>query len=384
MKRIYLDYAASTPVTEEVLEAMTPYFREIFGNSSSLHSFGRESSKALDASRETIAKELGASFNEIIFTSSATEANNTILNGVIQRTDIKNPRIIISALEHESVLEAAEKLSEKGVEVIKISVSEDGILDLDELKNSINENTVLVAVTHASNTIGVIQPIEEASKVVKEIKEKNNNNYPLFYVDAAQSFPFEKVNVEDLGADSLTISGQKIYGPKGVGVLYIKESITPLIAPLMNGGTQEFSFRTGTVNIPAIVGCAKAVEFISENREAESNRLRELRDNLWTKLKERLPEIELNGSLEKRLPNNLNIYFPGKDGAEFMIALDQAGIAVSTGSACSVRLAKPPRAVLALGLGEERAKGSIRITLGYPTTEEEIQKVIEIITETGA
>ena len=379
MESIYLDYAAATPADKDVIKAMEPYFHEKFGNSGSLHIFGQKAHKALDASRETVAKELNASFREIIFTGSATEANNTVIKGVVAKSDIKNPRIIISSIEHESISETAEELERNGVEIIKLQVSKDGFVNPEDLKEALNEQTILVSIIYASNVIGSIQPIAEIAKIIKEFREKSGSVYPLYHTDAVQAFIFFKIDVKELGIDSLTLSGQKIYGPKGVGVLYLKEEWMPKVAPLITGGLQEFGFRAGTVNVPTIVGFKKAVELISENRDKERVRITELRDEFWRGLKEGIPNIELNGSYENRLPNNLHIYFPGKDAGELLIAFDEVGIAVSTGSACSARAVKVAQAVLALGVSEERAKESIRFTLGYPTTKEEINEAVSRI-----
>ena len=378
MKNIYLDYAAATPAAPEVVEVMTPVFTETFGNSSSLHSFGQSAQGLVDGAREIIAKELGASFREIIFTASATEANNAVIRGLVQKAE-KAGEIIISAIEHESVFETLEELEH--VEVVKISVSAEGIIDVDELKENLSEKTVLVSVIYASNVIGAIQPIEEIGKVIKEFRESNDSAYPLFHVDAVQAFPFFKLDVNELGVDTLALSGQKIYGPKGIGILYLREGSMKYIAPYVTGGTQEFNFRAGTVNTPAVAGLAKAVKLVSKRRDEERERIKELRDYFWEGLKKNIPDAELNGSLKNRLPNNLHVYFPGKNAADMLIALDTAGVAVSTGSACSVRVAKPSHAVLALGFDEKRASQSIRFTLGYPTTEEEIKEAIERIKE---
>ena len=384
MKRIYLDYAAATPAAREVVTAMEPYFSEKFGNSGSLHAFGQHAKKALSDSRETIARELNASVREIVFTGSATEANNIIIRGVAKRIETNSPRFIISAIEHESVSETADDIAKDNAEVIIIPVSKDGIIKIDELREALNEKTVLVSIIYASNVIGTTQPIRKIAEVIKKFRGESRRIYPLFHVDAVQAFSFFKLDVEELGVDALTLSGQKIYGPKGAGILYIKEGWIPRVAPLITGGMQEFGFRAGTVNTPAIVGLARAVELVADKRKKESDRIEKLRDSFLKNLKKEIPGIKINGSLENRLPNNLNIYFPDKDAQELLIALDQAGVAVSIGSACSVRAAKPSSAVLALGFSETRARQSIRISFGYPTTEGEISEAIKIIAGTAA
>ncbi len=373
MKRIYLDYAAATPVADEVLESMEPYLSDKFGNAGALHSFGQEASSAIDNSREVIADELGAKFKEVIFTGSATEANNLLIRGVVNSSGIKKPRIIISGIEHESVFEVAEEIKSIGIDVIVIPVSSGGIIDVKRLQESLSENTICVSVIYASNVIGVVQPIGEIGEIIKNFRGKNGSIYPLFHTDAAQAFQFFRLKVADLGVDSLTLSGQKIYGPKGVGALFLSEGWRGRISPLIRGGSQEFGLRAGTSNTPAIVGFAKAVEYISGERESEAERIGKLRDYLWQRLRGSFQGVELNGSETKRLPNNLNIYFPRVDSQEALVKLDKCGIAVSIGSACSARARRPSRVVSALGLGAGRAESSIRITLGRPTTMEEIE-----------
>lgn len=381
MKNIYLDYGASTPVAEEVVETMSPFLREDFGNAGSIHYFGQRAKTAIDKSREIIAKELGAKFNEVIFTGSATEANNLAIRGVVRGSDFKKPRVIISTIEHESVLETCEALEPDGVEVIKIPVSKDGFVDTGKLKEEINEDTVLVSVIYVSSVIGTVQPIEEIGKLIADFKAENKSDYPIFHTDAAQALQFRELNTAKLGVDALTISGQKIYGPKGVGVLYLKEGLMKKMEPLITGGMQEFVFRAGTENVPAIAGLGKAVELISVGRVKRIERVKELRDYFWTELQKISGDLEVNGSMDNRSPNNLNVYFPGKDALEFLIALDQAGIAVSTGSACSIRATKPSYVVEALSISDDRADSSIRFTLGGPTTKEEIDEAIERVSK---
>lgn len=381
MKEIYLDYAAATPVAKEVLEEMKPYFTEEFGNAGALHSFGQRANGAIDKSREIIANEIGAKFNEIIFTGSATEANNHILRGIIKRSKIEKPQIIISAIEHESILSTSEDLEKGGVDVITIPVSKEGIADINKLKKVLSERTVCVSVIHASNVIGTIQPIIEIADVIKEFREENSSVYPLFHTDTVQAFQFMKIDVRELGVDSLTISSQKIYGPKGVGALYLDKKRTSLVAPFVTGGMQEFGQRSGTENIPGIVGFGRAAELIVKDREGEAERIKNLRDYFWTELQKGVHDISLNGSQENRLPNNLNISFPGKNSQELLIKLDQVGVAVATDSACLMRAGRPSRVITALGIDSYRAINSLRITLGRPTTREEIDIAIRKIVE---
>ena len=376
MEKVYLDYSASTPLTPEVKEAMEPYFSEHFGNPGSIHSWGQKAQAALDHSREIIADELNVKFSEVIFTGSATEANNLVVRGVAAGSKgIDKPRIIVSAIEHPSVLETARTLTADGVEVVCLGVNREGFIDLQALKNSLNERTVLVSIIYASNEIGTIQPIKEVARIISEFREskkKLSSQYPLFHTDIVQAFQFFKMDLQELGVDAFSISGHKIYGPKGVGVLVLRNEWEPYLGRIITGGHQELGLRAGTENVPAIVGLGKAVELVSHDREEEAKRIGSLRDYFWEKLKRALPEIELNGSPDNRLPNNLNICFPNKESGDLLIKLDQAGVAVSAGSACSAKAPKPSHVITALGMGEKRARQSLRFTLGRPTTKEEI------------
>ena len=367
-----------------VEEIMRSYFRGDFGNAGSLHSFGQRANAGIESAREIIANELGINPNEIIFTGSATEANNHILRGAVvgfkeTRDNGQAIRIITSSIEHESVFETAEDLEKNGVEIVKIPVSSDGVIDTDKLKEELGENTAVVSVIFASNVIGTIEPIKEVSEIIKNFRKEKGSKYPLFHTDAVQAFQFLKLDMGKFGIDALTLSAQKIYGPKGVGILALREDWLTRVAPLIAGGTQEFGYRAGTPNTPGIVGFGKAVEIVTSNREEESERVEKLRDMLWAGIKKIVPDAELNGSEKIRLPNNLHVSFPGQDNQELLIKLDQAGLAVSIGSACSIRSRKASRVVLELGLGEERATNSIRFTLGRNTTEEEIEETLKRI-----
>jgi len=366
----------------DVKKAMEPYFAEDFGNADSLHLFGQRASAAIDKAREGIAGELNADFDGIIFTGSATEANNHIIRGAVRsflkpNTSNLKPKIVISAIEHESILETAEDLEKYGVTIVKIPVSKEGIIDTATLKKELDENTAIVSVIFASNVIGTIQPIKEIGEIIKNFRKETGSEYPLFHTDAVQAFQFMKLDMKELGVDALTLSGQKIYGPKGVGALAIRKNWISKVAPLITGGTQEFAQRAGTQNTPAIVGFGKAVEIVVSSREQEARRIEKLRDDLWSGIKKIVPGAELNGSKENRLPNNLHVSFPGSDNQELLIRFDQAGIAVSIGSACSIRSRKASRIVLELGLGEERAVNSIRFTLGRNTTDEETYEALK-------
>ena len=403
MKRIYLDYAATTPVDPAVLRAMEPYFSEKFGNPGSLHSFGQEAIAAVDRSRETIAKFIGAEFREVIFTGSATEANNLVLRGIIKNAQrkIARPRIIVSAIEHESILETAHDLERNGVEIVYLPVDKNGIVDLKKLKASLNEQTVLVSVMYANNEIGTIQPIVEIAKIIGEFKtesaglkpklaSKKNIAYPLFHTDAAQAFQFLDCDVRELGVDLMTLSSHKIYGPKGAAALYIRgnsgKAQDNILNALTTGGGQEFGLRPGTENVPAIVGFAKAAELAVTMREKELKRIEKLRDQLLRGIKKIYPKAVLNGATNKReaLPNILNIYFPGRASQDLLTRFDLAGLAVSSGSACRSRAFESSYVIEAIGHSKECARSSIRFSLGRPTLKGEIDEALKIIKSTGS
>ncbi len=398
MKRIYFDYAATTPVDKEVIKAMAPYLNEKFGNPGSLHFFGQEALAAVDASRETIAKTVGADFNEIIFTGSATEANNLALRGIAKFSSKqftlckKNSplRIIISSIEHESILKTARDLEKEGAEVIYLPVDRRGFVDLKKLEKSLNEQTILVSIMHANNEIGTIQPITEIAKIIKAFKserlmfsQKNNTLnpkpytlYPVFHTDAVQSFQFLDCNVNNLGVDLMTLSGHKIYGPKGIGALYLANRVQP--RPIITGGGQEFNLRSGTENVSSIVGFGKAVELSVKSRAKETERINYLTDYFRKEIKKIHPQAEINGENPK-LPNILNINFPGQNAQDLLIKLDINGIAVSSASACSARALKPSYVLKAIGLPNNKIKNSLRFSFGRPTTKKEIAFALKII-----
>lgn len=378
-----MDYSASSPMDKRVLQAMKPYFSVDFGNPGSLHSFGQRAQAGVDKAREIIAESLGAKFNEIIFTGSASEANNLAIRGAIGKSGFKKPRLIVSAIDHESVIETAIDLERRGVDVIYIGVNKEGFVDPEEVARNLNDETVVVSIISASNVIGTIEPIKEIAEVVK--KFRGNKGYPLLHTDAVQAFQYLDCNVDRLGVDMMTISGQKIYGPKGVGVLYIRglqESGYKKIWPVVTGGAQEYGLRAGTENVPAIVGLGKAVELILKNKAKEAKRLGSLQDYFWEKLKISLPDLQLNGSPfgVYRLPNNLNIYFPERgDLQEIIIKMDLAGLAVSSGSACSIKSSKDSYVVAALGHKENRSCSSVRISLGRPVTKVQVDQALKRI-----
>lgn len=383
MTKIYLDYAATTPVDPAVARAMQPYFGGQFGNPGSLHSFGQEAIAAVDRARETIARAFGAGFRQIAFTGSATEANNLALRGVARKfrgtghEGRKKTRIIISAIEHESVLETANDLERDGIEVVRVPVDARGMVDIKKIKESLTADTALVSVIYAQNEIGTIQPIREIADAVKGF-----DGGILVHTDAAQALQFLACEPAKLGVDLMTVSSHKIYGPKGAGALYVRDP--GLLAPLMTGGGQEFGLRSGTENVPAIVGFAKAVELAAAAREKESARLGALRDRLWKGIKEAVPEAEINGPAapEEKLPNILNVYFPGHAAQDLLTRLDLAGLAASAGSACRSRAHGASYVLESLGYSRERAGASIRMSAGRMTTEEEIDAAVKLFQKT--
>ncbi len=395
MKRFYFDYAATTPIYPEVLKEINSNLRNNFGNPGSLNFFGQTAMAIVDKSREKIAKSIGANFREIIFTGSATESNNLVLRGILKNAKIKNqkPRIIISSIEHESVLETARDLEKEGlalsgvegVEVIYLKVSKNGIVDLEHLKKYLNERTVLVSIMYANNETGVIQPIAKIGEIIRNFREKNHPNphtlvasgYPLFHTDAVQAFQFLDCNIENLGVDLMTLSAHKIYGPKGIGALYIRKSSG--ISPIITGGGQEFGLRSGTENVAAIAGFAKAIELADKNRQKEKKRIFLLAQYFFKEIKKIVPSAQLNAEKAERLPNILNIAFPGYNAESLLIKFDLNGIAVSRGSACMARSSQPSYVLKEMGINESEQRSSLRFSFGRFTTKEEISKALKII-----
>lgn len=371
-KKIYLDYAATTPVDPRVVKAMLPYFTEKFGNSASLHSFGREAEEALEKSRAAVADAMAAKPKELIFTSSATESNNTALKGIALAHKDKGKHIIISSIEHDCVLNSAKWLGEQGFEVVKLPVDKYGLVAPDEVKKTIREDTILVSVMHANNEIGTIEPIAEIGKICRQ-------RGVYFHTDAVQSFGKLPIDVKKMNIDLLTASSHKIYGPKGAACLFIREGVK--IQPLLHGGGHEFGLRSSTVNLPAIVGFAKAVEICQRERKKETNRLTRLRDKLIENVLKKIPDSYLNGHPKKKLPNNTNFRFSFIEGESIVMELDFYGIASSTASACASPKLEPSHVLLATGLKPQEAHGSLRLSLGRWTKEEDIDYVLKILPE---
>jgi len=367
---IYLDNAATTPVDKRVLEAMLPYYSDVFGNPSSLHSHGQEAKKAIEEAREKVAKALGADSEEIYFTSGGSESDNWALKGVAYALKEKGNHIITTEIEHHAVLHTCRYLEKEGFKVTYLPVDEYGLVKPEDLKKAITDKTILVSIMFANNEIGTIEPIEELVKIAHE-----KNIY--FHTDAVQAVGNVPIDVKKLDVDLLSLSAHKIYGPKGVGALYIKKGVK--IHSLIQGGTQEKNRRAGTENVPGIVGLGEAIELITKNLDSHINKLTFLRDKLINGILEKIPYTRLNGHPTKRLPGNVNVSFEFIDGESLILNLDMAGICASSGSACTSGSLEPSHVLLAIGLSKELARGSLRLTIGKDNTEEDIDKVLEAL-----
>jgi len=370
MKRIYLDYAATTPTDPRVVDEMLPYFTENFGNPSSVHSFGQEARGAIEKARADIAGLIGAAPDEIVFVSGGTEANNTALKGIARAKRDKGDHIITSSVEHHSVSETAAALKKEGFRVTTLPVDEYGMVDPDDVKKAIGEKTILISIMHANNEIGTIQPIVELAAIAHE-------RNCLFHCDAVQTVGQLPVDVRTLGVDLLTFSAHKFYGPKGVGGLYVRAGVN--LTPLIHGGFQEAKRRAGTENVAGIAGAAKAFELAQQHLSDEAVRLTHLRDSLWEQIGRRIADVRLNGHPTRRLPNNVNVSFKGVEAEGLLLKLSQAGIAASMGSACTSESIEPSHVIQALGLPADWERGVLRFTLGCQTTAEDIDYTVEVL-----
>ncbi len=379
MNRIYLDYAATTPADPQVAEAMKPYFSEKYGNPSSIHSFGQETKAAIEKAREQVAKLIAAKPEEIVFTSGGTEADNFALEGAAFASEKKGNHIIVSAIEHHAVTECCEFLKKRGFQITYLPVDKDGLVDPQEVKKAINDKTILVSIMHANNEIGTIEPIAEISKIIKNRNSELGTGI-YFHTDAVQTAGHIPVNVNELGVDLLSMSAHKLYGPKGVGALYIRKG-TRMVS-FLHGGGQENGRRASTENVPGIVGFGAAAELALEDvNNGESKKLIPLRDKLIKGILERVPDSQLNGHPTLRLPNNANVSIKYVEGEAMLLNLDLQGIAASTGSACSSGSLEPSHVLMAIGLSHELAHGSLRFTLGKYTTEQDIDFVLKVLPE---
>lgn len=370
-KMIYLDNAATTKVADSVVDAMLPYFKEYYGNASSIYQLGAKSKEALDESREYIAGTLGAKTNEIYFTAGGSESDNWAIKATADAYAQKGKHIITSAIEHHAVLHTCEYLEKHGYEVTYVGVDENGVIKLDELKAAIRPDTILISVMFANNEIGTIQPIKEIGEIAKE-------HDILFHTDAVQAYAQVPINVDEMHIDMLSASGHKLNGPKGIGFLYIRKGIK--IRSFVHGGQQERGRRAGTENIPGIVGLAAAAKRSFSMLEKKMKKEIELRDYLISRIEAEIPYCRLNGDRKKRLPNNVNFSFQFIEGESMLILLDSKGIAASSGSACTSGSLDPSHVLLAIGLPHEIAHGSLRLTLSEENTKEEMDYVVEQLT----
>ena len=375
-KIIYMDHSATTPVRGEVLNAMLPYFGESFGNPSSIYTLAQEARKAVDESRETVARILGTRMSEVVFTSGGTESDNAALKGVVFALKHLGNHIITTSIEHHAVLHTCHQLEQFGFEVTYLPVDQYGLVDPDEVVNAITDRTILVSVILANNEIGTIEPVSEISRAVKDEAQRRKQTI-VVHTDAVQAAGLMDVNVKALGVDLMSLSAHKLYGPKGAGVLYVRRG-TPF-EPQQMGGGQERQRRSGTENVPGIVGMATALRLATEERESLVPRLTCLRDRVIKGIQDRVERVHLNGHPTLRLPNNINVSFEDVEGEPILLGLDFSGIYASSGSACSSASLEPSHVLLAIGRMANLAQGSLRITLGRSNTEEDVDHLLNIL-----
>lgn len=372
MNRIYLDHAATTPTAPEVLAAMLPYFSECWGNASAVYATGREARRAVENARKEVAKAIGALPQEICFTSGGSESDNTAIRGTARALREKGKHIITTAIEHHAVLKTCRQLEQEGFEVTRVRPDGEGRIDPEEIRKAIRKDTILVTVMAANNEIGTLEPVGEIGRICRE-------QGVVFHTDAVQAAGAVAIDVREAGCDLLSLSGHKFYGPKGIGALYICEGTR--LDPLIAGGQQERGFRAGTENLPGIVGLGKAITLAAENLDRNAGQMRRMRDRLTDGLLASVPGAALNGPREERLPNNCSIRFDGIDGEALLLRLDLAGIAASAGSACTAGNQETSHVLKAIGLTEEEAGSSLRLTTGIHTTEEEVDETIRTVRE---
>lgn len=371
MNRIYLDHAATSPMHPEVIKQMMAVMTKDFGNPSSIHAFGRQARHVLDEARETIAASIGAGRNEIIFTSGGTEADNTALLGVAKANKNLGKHIITTAIEHHAILHTCHYLEKLGFEVTYLPVNEEGLISLDDLKEALRDDTILVSVMFGNNEVGTIQPIAEIGEILK-------NHQAYFHTDAVQAYGLVSINVNELGIDLLSVSAHKINGPKGIGFLYVRDGVK--IKPHSFGGEQERKRRAGTESVPAIAGFAEAVKIAKQTMAEKGQRYRSFKEMILAVFDEAGLQYDINGSLEKSLPHVLNISFPGTNVESMLVNLDLAGVAVSSGSACTAGSIDPSHVLVAMfGKNSERTKNSIRFSFGLNNTKEEIEQAAKEI-----
>ena len=375
MRKVYLDNAATTALSPRVLEAMLPYFTQYYGNPSSVHAFGREAKRGLDKARDQVAKALHCEPSEVIFTGCGTESDNTVLLGVAQRYGNKGKHIITTNVEHHAILHTCEYLEKQGYSVTYLPVDQDGLVTAEQVAAAIRPDTILVSIMFANNEVGTIMPIQEIGAVCKE-------KGVLFHTDAVQAVGHIPVDVQAMHIDMLSLSAHKFHGPKGVGALYCRKGIR--LPSYIMGGAQERGRRAGTENVAGIVGLGAAIQLATEQLEENRAKMTALRDRLMTGIQARISEVKLNGHPTNRLPNNVNFSFKYIEGESILLMLDMNGIAASSGSACTSGSLDPSHVLLALGLPHEIAHGSVRLTLGDETTEEDIDYTIDVLEKTVA
>lgn len=364
----YFDNAATTRVKEEVLNAMIPYFGVEYGNPSSIYSIGRSSKRAIEKARKEVSELINCEANEIFFTGCGSESDNMALKGIARANKNKGNHIITSKIEHHAILDSCKSLEKEGFRVTYLNVDEEGFIDLEELENAISKDTILISIMFANNEIGTIQPIEKISEIAKKYDI-------LFHTDSVQACGNVPIDVRKMEIDLLSISGHKLYGPKGIGALYVKKGIN--IEKFLDGGHQEKNRRAGTENVPGIVGLGKACEIARKNLNNHMEYLKNLRDYYISKVEEKIPNVKLNGSREQRLPGNANFSFEGVDGQSLLLNLDQVGICASSGSACNTGSQEPSHVLVAIGLQSELAYGALRVTFGDDNTKEDVDFLIE-------
>ncbi len=383
IRQVYLDHSATTYVLPEVYEVMQPYFMKKYGNPSSIYSFGRQANQSISESRKQIAQILNCQPNSIIFTGSGTESDNMAIFGIAKQYQNQGKHIITTKVEHKAVLEPIKELSKQGFEITYLDVDEFGQIDLNQLEKSIKPETILISVMMANNEIGTVYPVADIGRIILKYRKKHNTNLPFFHSDACQAANSFNLDVEKLHVDLLTINAGKIYGPKGIGLLYIRPQVK--IKPIILGGQQEFGLRAGTENVANIVGFAKALNLVQSNFEQENKRLFELRNKLWLGLKEKIDNIYLNGpeltKINSRLVNNLSVSFMNVEGEAILLYLDEFGIMVSTGSACNSGSLSASHVLLACGLDYQRANTTIRFSLGKVNNQEDIDYVLKYLPE---
>lgn len=372
MKRIYLDHAATTPMRPEVVEEMMPYFREKFGNASTLYFYGQEAKDAVNAARERVASVINAEASEIVFTSGGTESDNFAIAGIVWANQKKGNHIITTSVEHHAVLNICKFLEKRGFEVTYLPVDTQGLVNPEDVKRAIRKETILISVMHANNEVGTIEPIEEIGEIAKA-------KGVYFHTDSVQTFGHIPIDVTKLKVDLLSVSAHKLYGPKGVGCLYIRKGVK--IVPFLYGGDQENKRRGSTENVAGIVGFGKAAELVKDEMKEEISRLIPLRDRLIKQILEKIKYARINGHPAKRLPGNVNISVEFVEGESMLLQLDMKGICASSGSACTSSILEPSHVLTAMGIPPEVAHGSLRFTLGRGNSSEHIDYVLEVLPE---